>query len=187
MLPVKHVAAVILAAGEGKRMRSDRAKVLHPLAGMPILSYVVEAVEKLARPIVAVVGHQAGEVKRFLKDKPVRTVMQSKQLGTAHAVLRTQAILSHVHAPVLILNGDTPLITRHTLERLIEFHHQRGAQLTLLTARLSDPFGYGRIVRNSEGQIRRVVEESDATPYEKEDSEINTGIYLAEEQCYLNY
>jgi bifunctional UDP-N-acetylglucosamine pyrophosphorylase/glucosamine-1-phosphate N-acetyltransferase len=177
---VKHVAAVILAAGEGKRMRSDRAKVLHPLAGMPILSYVVEAVEKLARPIVAVVGHQAGEVKRFLKDKPVRTVMQTRQLGTAHAVLRAQAALSHVRGPVLILNGDTPLITRHTLERLIEFHHQRGAHLTLLTARLSDPFGYGRIVRNSEGQIRRVVEETDATPYEKKIQEINTGIYLVE-------
>ena len=177
---MKHVAAVILAAGEGKRMRSDRAKVLHSLAGMPILSYVVEAVEKLARPIVAVVGHQAGEVKRFLKDKPVRTVMQAKQLGTAHAVMRTQAALSHVRTPVLILNGDTPLITRSTIERLIELHHQRGAQLTLLTARMSDPFGYGRIVRNSEGQIRRVVEEADATPYEKKIQEINTGVYLAE-------
>jgi bifunctional UDP-N-acetylglucosamine pyrophosphorylase/glucosamine-1-phosphate N-acetyltransferase len=177
---VKHVTALILAAGEGKRMRSDRAKVLHPLAGMPLLSYVIDAVEKLARPIVVVIGHQAEEVKRFLKGRPVRTVMQAKQLGTAHAVLRAQAVLSHVRAPVLILNGDTPLLTRSTLERLIEFHHQREAHLTLLTARLSDPFGYGRIVRNDGGQIRRVVEESDATPYEKKIQEINTGIYLAE-------
>lgn len=177
---MKHVAAVILAAGEGKRMRSDRAKVLHPLAGMPILAYVVEVVEKLARPIVVVVGHQAEEVRRLLKNRPVRTVIQQKQLGTAHAVLRAQASLSHVRAPVLILNGDTPLLTCSTLERLIEFHHQRGAHLTLLTARLSDPFSYGRIVRNSEGQIRRVVEESEASPYEKKIQEINTGIYLAE-------
>ncbi len=177
---MKHVTAVILAAGEGKRMRSDRAKVLHSLAGMPILSYVVEVVEKLAKPIVAVIGHQAEEVKRLLKDRPVRTVMQPKQLGTAHAVLKAQASLSHVRVPVLILNGDTPLLTRPTLERLIEFHHQRGAHLTLLTARLSDPFGYGRIIRNSEGQIRRVVEESEATLYEKKIQEINTGIYLAE-------
>jgi bifunctional UDP-N-acetylglucosamine pyrophosphorylase/glucosamine-1-phosphate N-acetyltransferase len=177
---VKHVAAVILAAGEGKRMRSDRAKVLHTLAGTPILFYVVEAVEKLAKPVVVVVGHQADEVKRFLKDRPVRTVMQTKQLGTAHAVLRAQTSLLHVRAPVLILNGDTPLITRDTLERFIEFHYQREAHLTLLTARLPEPYGYGRIVRNSEGQIRRVVEESDASAYEKKIQEINTGIYLAE-------
>jgi bifunctional UDP-N-acetylglucosamine pyrophosphorylase / glucosamine-1-phosphate N-acetyltransferase len=178
---VKHAAAVILAAGESKRMRSNRAKVLHPLGGAPMLLYVVEAVEKIARPILVVVGRQADEVKRLLAGRPVRTVIQPKQLGTAHAVLRTQTALAHVRAPVLILNGDTPLVTRAILERMIELHHQRDAHLTLLTARLSDPFGYGRIVRNSEGRIRRVVEESDATPYEKKIQEINTGIYLAEQ------
>ena len=177
---MKPVTAIILAAGEGKRMRSDRAKVLHLLAGVPILSYVVELVEKLARPIVVVVGHQAEEVKRLLKGKPASTVMQQKRSGTAHAVLRAQSSLARVRAAVLILNGDTPLLARATLERLIEAHHQRGAQLTLLTARLSDPTGYGRIVRNSEGQIRRVVEETEATPYEKKIPEINTGIYLVE-------
>ena len=177
---MKPVAAVILAAGEGKRMRSNRAKVLHSLGGVPMLLYVVEAVEKIAKPILVVVGRQADEVKRLLSGRPVRTVMQQKQWGTAHAVLRAQGALSHVRGPVLILNGDAPLLTRSTLERMIELHHHRDAHLTLLTARLSDPFGYGRIVRNSEGRIRRVVEESDANPYEKKIQEINTGIYLAE-------
>jgi len=172
-------AAIILAAGQGKRMKSRLTKVLHPLAGKPVLSYVLDLAEHThcSRRLV-VVGHQAEAVSTLVHEKGAETVLQEKRLGTGDAVRQARIALKDFEGPVLILNGDTPLLQKETIESLFQAHQSRGATISLLTVRLENPFGYGRIIRGKDGRLLKIVEEKDASTEEKKISEVNTGVYL---------
>jgi len=170
---------VILAAGKGTRMKSVRPKVLHPLAGRPIIEHVLRTVDELAAAsTILVVGHGADEVRAALAHRPaLQFVVQSPQLGTGHALLQTRAALAGKAGTVLLLYADVPLLQVGTLSRLIETHRGARAAATVLTADLDDPYGYGRIVRDRSGKIIRIVEERDASGEERAVKEINSGIY----------
>ena len=173
------VAAVILAAGKGTRMKSGLVKVLHPAAGRPMIDWVVDAARAAgAAPTVLVVGHQADAVQTvFGGAADIRTALQEEQLGTGHAVACARGQLDGFSGTVLILCGDTPLLRGETLQGLIAYHHENRAALTVLTAVMDDPHGYGRIVRDADGRVLRIVEQKDATPQEQAIREINSGIY----------
>jgi bifunctional UDP-N-acetylglucosamine pyrophosphorylase/glucosamine-1-phosphate N-acetyltransferase len=165
---------IVLAAGLGKRMRSDLPKVLHPLAGRPLLAHVIDAARALApRKIFVVHGHGADKVRAAFPDSGVDWVLQAEQLGTGHAVLQALPQLSP-DANVLILYGDVPLVRPATLKRLLE--GARGG-LAMLTAELADPSGYGRIVRDAAQRVGRVVEQKDATASELALREVNAGFF----------
>ena len=169
--------AVILAAGKGTRMKSKLYKVLHPVCGKPMVEHVIENVSSIkAKKIVTIIGHGAEEVKSVLKDK-TEYALQAEQLGTAHAVMQAQDLLSDEEGTTLVICGDTPLITAETLEALLDLHAKQNAKATILTARTSNPAGYGRIVRNAEGLVERIVEHKDANEEELLIEEINTGTY----------
>jgi len=172
-------AALILAAGKGTRMKSGLVKVLHELAGRPMLGWPLAAAREAgAAQIVVVAGHQADQVQQlFSQDAGIRIALQEEQLGTGHAVSCALPQLDGLTGSVLILCGDTPLLTGTTLQRLAAEHTGSGAAVTVLTARLDRPFGYGRIVRDSEGRVRRIVEQKDASPEEQAIDEVNSGIY----------
>ncbi|MBL0226575.1 MAG: bifunctional UDP-N-acetylglucosamine diphosphorylase/glucosamine-1-phosphate N-acetyltransferase GlmU [Geobacteraceae bacterium] len=176
------VAAVILAAGKGTRMKSGMVKVLHPAAGRPMIRWAVDAARAAgAAPAVLVVGHQADAVRRVFADEAdIRCAMQEEQLGTGHAVACAREGLAGFKGTVLILCGDTPLLRGETLQGLIAYHRENRAVLTVLTAVIADPHGYGRVVRDSDGRVVRIVEQKDATPEERALNEINSGIYCME-------
>jgi bifunctional UDP-N-acetylglucosamine pyrophosphorylase/glucosamine-1-phosphate N-acetyltransferase len=172
------IAAVILAAGQGTRMKSDLPKVLHRVAGKAMLAYVVEAALALqACPIIPVVGHGADEVRDAMSNQDLRFALQAEQLGTGHALLCAEEALNGFSGDLLLLCGDVPLLQKKTLQALIDHHRQHAACVTILTADMDNPAGYGRIIRGAEG-VDRIVEEKDATNSERQVREINTGIYL---------
>ena len=179
---MENVAAVILAAGKGTRMKSAVVKVLHPAAGRPMISWPVDAARVAgASPIVLVVGHQADAVKSaFQGSSEIRCALQEEQLGTGHAVACAREQLSGFNGTVLILCGDTPLLRAETLQGLIAYHREQGASLTVLTAVMENPYGYGRVVRDGAGRVMRIVEQKDSTPEEQSIREINSGIYCME-------
>ncbi len=176
------LAVVILAAGIGKRMKSGVPKVLHPVLGRPMVSYVLDAVRDLSpKHIVVVVGHGGDDVKRAIgAEKGVVYVEQREQLGTGHAANCAGEALRGFKGNVLILNGDYPLITSKTLKRFVAKHEKGGARISFLTARFDDPRGYGRVLRNNKGEVERIVEEKDASPDERKVTEINSGTYCVE-------
>jgi bifunctional UDP-N-acetylglucosamine pyrophosphorylase/glucosamine-1-phosphate N-acetyltransferase len=176
------VAAVILAAGKGTRMKSGMVKVLHPVAGRPMIRWAVDAARAAgAAPAVLVVGHQADAVRMVFADEAdIRCALQEEQLGTGHAVACAKEGLAGFKGTVLILCGDTPLLRGETLRGLIAYHRENRAALTVLTAVIADPYGYGRVVRDSGGRVVRIVEQKDATPEELALREINSGIYCME-------
>ena len=169
---------VILAAGQGKRMRSRQPKVLHPLAGQPLLAHVLTAARALnpAR-IVVVHGHGGEQVRAALTDADCIWVEQAEQRGTGHAVIQAMPTLTDLDR-VLVLYGDVPLIAPETLRRLVALAST--TPLAVLTAELADPSGYGRILRDAAGQVVRIVEDKDATPDERAICEINTGFLVAD-------
>lgn len=168
---------VVLAAGMGTRMKSDLAKVLHRAAGRTLLDWVLEAVQPLsAGAVVAVVGHQAEEVAATLPQW-VRPALQAPQLGTGDAARVGLDGLGMDAGTVLVLPGDMPLLSTAALEDLVAHHRGTGAAATILSARMSDPHGYGRIVRDDDGSVARIVEERDATDEERLISETNTSVY----------
>ncbi len=172
------LGVAILAAGQGTRMCSALPKVLHPLAGRPLLAHVIDKARSLAPHCLAVVHGYGGEqVRAVLADPAIRWVAQAEQLGTAHALLQAMPALEGVDR-VLVLYGDVPLIGEDTLATLIRAAH--ASALALLTVRLDDPTGYGRIMREGAGRILRIVEHGDATPAEREIREVNTGILVAD-------
>ena len=177
-MPGQGLAAVILAAGKGTRMHSDRAKVLNPLAGRPLLIHVLDAVAALhpARVLV-VVGYQAAEVKQACANRPVEFVEQVEQLGTGHAVQQAQAALEDFEGEVLILCGDMPLIRSATLKTLLQKHRETGAECTLLSLKTKEPKDFGRVVRGPDGAVLRIVEAQDTTNQEKTVDEYNSGVY----------
>ncbi len=181
MKNTRAVVAVILAAGKGKRMRSKHAKVLHSLAGQPMIGYSVKAAREVADSgVIVVVGHKGEEVKQSLEGRDLTFVDQGEPQGTGHAVLKVQPELEDFRGDVYILNGDVPLITKETLLELKNVHGTEKAELTVLSVELENPVGYGRIVRETGGGIRKIVEEADASPEEKKGSEVNSGFYLVE-------
>ncbi|HUN74678.1 MAG TPA: bifunctional UDP-N-acetylglucosamine diphosphorylase/glucosamine-1-phosphate N-acetyltransferase GlmU [Steroidobacteraceae bacterium] len=171
------LAVVILAAGQGKRMNSDLPKALQPLAGRPLLQHVIATARTLeASSIHVVYGHGGEQVRESLPSEPVSWVRQAEQLGTGHALLQVAPQLADDEV-VLVLYGDVPLLQASTLRRLLEL--TRPAAVALLTATLEDPSGYGRIVRDSRGRVRRIVEERDATARQLAIHECNTGVLAA--------
>ncbi len=175
------LAIVILAAGKGTRMKSDLVKVLHPLAGRPMLSYSLDLARRF-RPerLAVVVGFQADLVEERCKDEGLIFVRQEEQLGTGHAVLASAPALEGFRGNVLILSGDVPLLQEKTVKAFIDSHRERKATLSVLTTRLEDPRGYGRVFRNGEGFLSRIVEDRDLKEGEERVQEINTGIYCAD-------
>lgn len=178
--PAPGPAAVILAAGQGTRMRSDLPKVAHPVAGRAMVAHVVRAARAAgADPIVVVVGHGADAVQEALAEEPVRFAVQNEQLGTGHALACAREALAGHDGPIFVLNGDGPLLRAETLEALA----QRAAAdapngMALATVRVDDPTGLGRIVRGEDGSLRAIVEEADADESTRALRETNPGIYL---------
>ncbi|MFT8322981.1 MAG: bifunctional UDP-N-acetylglucosamine diphosphorylase/glucosamine-1-phosphate N-acetyltransferase GlmU [Bacillus sp. (in: firmicutes)] len=169
--------AVILAAGQGTRMKSKLYKVLHPVCGKPMVKHVVDQVSNLhIKDIVTVVGHGSEQVKKQLGDK-VNYAFQAEQLGTAHAVIQTKELLENKEGVTLVICGDTPLIKHETIESLFKHHENTSAKATILTAVAHNPSGYGRIIRNESGEVEKIVEHKDASEEERKITEINTGTY----------
>ncbi|MCS6897662.1 MAG: NTP transferase domain-containing protein, partial [Nitrospira sp.] len=194
------LGVIVMAAGLGTRMKSKRAKVLHPLAGRPMVLYVVELAMKLAgHRIAVVVGHQAEDVRRVISEAvrgrkdagSVVLVEQAQRLGTGHAVLQSRPVFiapgKSSPSDYLILNGDTPLLTEETLRELLRVHDEENATVTLLTAQVDNPSGYGRVIRREHGgkgdrsataEVLKIVEERDAMPAQRAVKEINVGTYV---------
>jgi bifunctional UDP-N-acetylglucosamine pyrophosphorylase/glucosamine-1-phosphate N-acetyltransferase len=172
-------SALILAAGKGTRMKSGLIKVLHEVAGCPMLGWPLTAAREAgASQIVIVAGHQAGQVQRhFVGEADIRIALQEEQLGTGHAVSCSLDQLDGLSGSVLILCGDTPLLTGTTLRKLAAEHTAMSVAVTVLTAKLDKPFGYGRVVRDADGRVRRIVEQKDASLEEQAIHEVNSGIY----------
>jgi bifunctional UDP-N-acetylglucosamine pyrophosphorylase / glucosamine-1-phosphate N-acetyltransferase len=169
---------VILAAGQGTRMKSRLPKVLHQMAGKPLIEHVLRTAETVTPATVTlVVGHGADIVRSFIGSRPnTGYVLQEPQLGTAHALQQAESILSGSSGTLLLLSGDVPMLRPSTLRRLVETHRDARAAATVVTAVVERPYGYGRIVR-TKGRIARIVEERDASPHVRQIREINSGIY----------
>jgi bifunctional UDP-N-acetylglucosamine pyrophosphorylase/glucosamine-1-phosphate N-acetyltransferase len=184
--PHKSLGAVVMAAGLGKRMKSKLAKVLHPVAGRPMVLYGVDLARQLAGEHVAVVvGYQGKDVRAAIEASgpraPVMIVEQAQQLGTGHAVQQARDMfrrLGKTLSTYVILNGDTPLLQASTVQALLQLHQDERAAVTLLTATVDDPSGYGRVVRAKDGHVQKIVEDRDAAGAEKQIHEINVGTYV---------
>jgi UDP-N-acetylglucosamine diphosphorylase/glucosamine-1-phosphate N-acetyltransferase len=171
------MTGIILAAGKSKRAGTKQPKVLLPLKGRPVLDYVLETCQKAGvNKIIIVVGDRREQIEQAFAHCPVTFVFQKDQKGTADAVLSCREEISDA-ADVVVLSGDVPLLSVETLRRLIAGHQQGDADLTLLTALVADPRGYGRIVRGRDGRILDIIEERDATPAQREIKEMNVGLY----------
>ncbi|MGM0452041.1 MAG: NTP transferase domain-containing protein [Thermodesulfobacteriota bacterium] len=185
---MENLAVIILAAGKGTRMNSDQAKVIHEVAGQPMILYVVDAATRIAgSEIIVVVGTQGEAVRSVVsaRDSRVRFAWQENQLGTGHAVLSALPVLSDHIKQVVILCGDVPLIQADTLNAFIEAHCNSGHDITVLAAYMQNPKGYGRLITEN-GHVRRIVEESDANSDEKRICHINTGIYCVNRNLLEN-
>jgi UDP-N-acetylglucosamine diphosphorylase/glucosamine-1-phosphate N-acetyltransferase len=175
--------AVVLAAGQGTRMKSKLYKVLHPVCGKPMVEHVVDEALKLSlSKLVTIVGHGAEEVKKQLGDKS-EYALQAEQLGTAHAVKQAQPFLADEKGVTIVICGDTPLLTAETMEQMLKEHTQREAKATILTAVAEDPTGYGRIIRSENGAGQKIVEHKDASEEERLVTEINTGTYCFDNEA----
>ncbi len=180
---LKELSAIVLAAGQGKRMGSPLAKVLHTLGGRPLIHHVIDSARCTgAHPIAVVVGHQAGAVREVFSgdDGDLLFPLQAEQLGTGHAASVGVSALADKSGDVMVLCGDVPLLRTETLEELVGLHRTEGAVVTVLTAIMEDPAGYGRVLRQGGpgGRVVGIREEADATDEERAIREINTGTYV---------
>ncbi len=175
--------AVILAAGQGTRMKSKLYKVLHPVCGMPMVEHVANNVSRLGvEKIVTIVGHGAEKVQEQLGAKS-EYALQEEQLGTAHAVQQATPLIEGLPGTTLVVCGDTPLIRTETMEYLLAHHKEQGAKATILTAIADNPTGYGRIIRDETGGVAKIVEQKDASADEQQVKEINTGTYCFDNEA----
>ncbi len=174
-----NLAVVILAAGQGTRMKSELPKVLHRVAGRSMLGHVLQAARALnPSSIVIVTGHGAEKVEAEFKDAGVQFVRQTEQLGTGHAFLMAQPALANHTGEIMVLYGDSPMLRGETLVETVATHQKSGAGMTAITAEMQNPFGYGRIIRDEQGHVLRVVEEKAAGETEKKIKEANMGMYV---------
>ena len=178
MLSPSETHVVVLAAGQGTRMKSSLPKVLHPIAGRPMVERVLETANALdPNTITLIVGHKSEVILDQLgKTHNIGFALQEPQLGTAHALQQAESLLAGRSGSLILLSGDVPLLSPNTLKRLLETHRGSGAAATVVTATVDRPYGYGRIVR-TRGRIARIVEERDASPTQRQIKEINSGIY----------
>lgn len=177
--------SVILAAGMGTRMKSKMPKVLHKVCGKPLSKWVIDAFKAAgADKVCAVVGHKAETVKEVLGDV-CEFALQAEQKGTGHAVMQAIDVIKNSKGEVVILNGDTPLITAETINKAIEYHKNNDNQATVITAILDDATGYGRIVRDNDGSVLKIVEQKDASEEEKKINEVNSGMYVFDAQSLV--
>jgi bifunctional UDP-N-acetylglucosamine pyrophosphorylase/glucosamine-1-phosphate N-acetyltransferase len=184
---MKSICSIILAAGKGTRLKSSLPKVMHKILGHPLIYYPLVLVKDISAAVIVVVGHGREHVTTYLKAFPVTTVIQEPQLGTGHAILLAHEAIGRADADhILIMPGDMPLIREESLKALTEAHISSHADVAVLTARIADPHGYGRIVRDDAGRVRRIVEEADAKPEEKGIDEINTGVYIIRKKFLLD-
>jgi bifunctional UDP-N-acetylglucosamine pyrophosphorylase/glucosamine-1-phosphate N-acetyltransferase len=175
---VRECACLILAAGAGTRMKSDLAKVLHPLCGKPLVRHAAEAARQAGlQRIIVVVGHQADQVRQALAGQDAAFVLQAERKGTGHAVMMADGQLRDFAGDLLVLYGDVPLIRPATITSLLRRHREEGNACTMLTTVLDDAGAYGRVVRDDRGLVARIVENKDASPEEKAIREINPAIY----------
>jgi bifunctional UDP-N-acetylglucosamine pyrophosphorylase/glucosamine-1-phosphate N-acetyltransferase len=171
-----------MAAGKGTRLKSKRPKVLHEIGGKPILAHVVATAKKVAKAkdIFVIIGHEAELVREAIASTGVNFVVQTEQRGTGHALMAAREALAGKYDQLIVLSGDAPLITAETIKKLSDFHSAQKATMTLLSADLDNPFGYGRVVRKGKGakaEVRAIVEEKSATTQQKKIREINSGFY----------
>ncbi len=173
-------AAIILAAGKGKRMKSDLPKVLHPIGGKPMIEMLLDRLQPLGfTKTVVVIGHQGEEVRDALAGYAVEFAWQREQLGTGHAVMMAREALEEFSGPILVAAGDVPFLSIDSMARLFAAHAEAEAAATCLSAHFDDPTGYGRIIRDDTGSLlRAIVEHKDASPDILEISEINSGTFL---------
>jgi len=171
--------AIILAAGYGKRLGGENQKTLTKILGKPLLSYLLGTLKKChLEKIIVVVGFQKEKVMAELKNEPVIFVEQSQLLGTGHAVMMAKKELENFSGDVLILCGDVPFLSFETIQKIMMTHKDAASDCTILTAKVENPYGYGRIVRNGNGNVKKIVEEIKANDEEKKIREINTGVYV---------
>ena len=187
---MRDCAAVILAAGLGTRMKSKKAKVLHEIAGLPMICYSARTAAKIKlSPIVVVVGHQSDQVEQVLRDflpkTDIRFVIQKEQKGTGHAVKKAKKELKNFSGDLLVLYGDVPLLTAETVRSFRRFHEKSKATISVLTMMPDDCTGYGRMVLDESQDVIKIVEHKDASPLEKAIPEVNTGIYVGDCQTIL--
>ncbi len=173
------IKAVILAAGKGTRMKSNTPKVLHKIFEKPLLGYVLDNVKNIVNESFVIVGHHAEEVTEYVQKEyeNAKTVLQTPQLGTGHAVSMVCPSLENFDGQVIILCGDTPLITEDTLKKFIDYHNSNNSDLTVMSTIFENPANYGRIIRENDNSLKCIVEEKDATPEQKAVKEVNAGIY----------
>lgn len=173
------IKSVILAAGKGTRMKSNLPKVLHEILGKALVGYVLDSVKHLTNENFVIVGHHAEEVEKYVIShyENAKTVLQSPQLGTGHAVSMVCPMLENYSGQVLILCGDTPLITEDTLKKFVEYHRENKSDITVMSAIFENPTNYGRIIRDTDNSLKCIVEEKDATLEQKAIKEVNAGIY----------
>ncbi len=176
------IKSIILAAGKGTRMKSEKSKVLHNIFDKTLLGYVLDAVNNthMVEQSYVIVGHQAEAVTEFVNNNYAdnsKTILQTPQLGTGHAVSMACEELENFDGEVIILCGDTPLLTSDTISDFIEYHKDNKADITVMSAIFENPFNYGRIVRNIDKSLKKIVEEKDATLEEKQIQEVNAGVY----------
>lgn len=176
-------AAVILAAGAGTRMKSEKPKVAHEMLGKPLVTWVIDAAEEAGiERIVTIVGHKREQVEAIVADR-TDVAVQEQQRGTADAVASSRGVLGGFDGSLLVLSGDCPLISAATMRALVEEREKTGAAVVVLTMQPDDPFGYGRIIRDAEGSVERIVEQKDATPEEAAVRECNSGFYCFDAQA----
>jgi bifunctional UDP-N-acetylglucosamine pyrophosphorylase/glucosamine-1-phosphate N-acetyltransferase len=176
---MQELGVVVLAAGQGTRMKSNLPKVLHPLGGRPLFLHVLRTAQRLnPNPVAIVIGHGAEAVRSAYAGNDVAWILQEQQRGTGHAVLCAKEAFKGFKGEVIILSGDVPFIREQTLLMLVAHHRSRSAALTLLTAFLDEPKGYGRILRDDHGNVTGIVEEKDATLGERRIREVNAGVYV---------
>ncbi len=173
------IKSIILAAGKGTRMKSETPKVLHKIFDKTLLGYVLDSIKSFSDEAFVIVGHKAEEVTEYVNKnyKFAKTILQSPQLGTGHAVSMACPNLENYNGLVLILCGDTPLVRETTMKKFVEQHIASGADLTVMSTIFDNPTNYGRIIRSGNGALKKIVEEKDATPEEKSVKEVNAGIY----------
>ncbi|SDO59566.1 bifunctional UDP-N-acetylglucosamine diphosphorylase/glucosamine-1-phosphate N-acetyltransferase GlmU [Alkalicoccus daliensis] len=175
--------AVVLAAGKGTRMKSKLYKVLHPVCGKPMVQHIVDQLQSCSvNEIVTIVGHGAETVQEQL-GSATSYALQAEQLGTGHAVMQAEEKLSGKPGTTLVVCGDTPLLTAETMEQLLQFHEEKGAKASVLTAHAENPAGYGRVLRDEQGKVMKIVEQKDATEEEQKVQEINTGTYCFDNEA----